>query len=138
MILHIHPVVSDVKDQTKELIIGNEKISLPLAQRDVRESDSIVRARNGEVVVLGGLMQEIVYDQNSKNPYIGDVPVVNTLFKQKHRKVSKTELVILLRPRVIEGDVWGDSIERSRDNFRKLDSEYRGFYGDSDSNKEGE
>lgn len=138
VILHIHPVVSDVKDQTKELVIGNEKISLPLALRDVRESDSIVRARNGEVVVLGGLMQEIVYDQNSKNPYIGDIPVVNTLFKQKHRKVSKTELVILLRPRVIEGDVWGDSIERSRDNFRRLDSEYRGFYGDSDSNNEGE
>lgn len=136
VILHIHPVVSDVKDQTKELVIGNEKISLPLALRDVRESDSIVRAKNGEVVVLGGLMQEIVIDQNSKNPYIGDVPVVNSLFKQKHRKVVKTELVILLRPKVISGSVWSDSIERSRDNFRRLDSEYRGFYGESAPNKE--
>jgi len=130
VILHIHPVISDVKDQTKELVIGNERISLPLALRDVRESDSIVRAKNGEVVVLGGLMQEVVIDQNSKHPYVGDIPIVNSLFKQKNRKVVKTELVILLRPSVVKDDTWTNSIERSRHNFKKLDQEYRGFYGD--------
>lgn len=131
VILHVHPVVSDVKDQNKELVVGDTLISLPLALRDIRESDSIVRAGNGEVVVLGGLMQEIVYDQNGKHPYVGDVPVVGALFKQKHRKVRKTELVILLRPSIATSEVWADSIESSRNNFKALDSEYRGFYDKS-------
>ncbi len=135
VILHIHPVVSDVKDQTKELVIGGELISLPLALRDVRESDSIVRAKSGEVVVLGGLMQEIELDQNSKHPFVGDIPLVSSLFKQKHRKVVKTELVILLRPQVVQADTWTDSIQRSRNNFKKLDSEYRGFFGSQDQSE---
>ena len=58
VILHVHPMVSDVQDQQKNLTVGDQKFSLPLALREVRESDSIVRARSGQVVVLGGLMQE--------------------------------------------------------------------------------
>ena len=52
MILHIHPTISEVSDQRKELVIAGEEESLPLATSDVREADNIVRARSGQTIVL--------------------------------------------------------------------------------------
>ena len=106
VVLHIHPIVSEVTDQLKELTVGDAKFSLPLALREIRESDSIVRAQSGQVIVLGGLMQESSRVQNSKHPYLGSVPLVNALFKKAERQKVKTELVILLKPVVVGEDSW--------------------------------
>ncbi len=56
--LHVHPTVSEVTDQQKTVTIGEDEQVLPLAFSTVRESDSIVSARSGQVVVIGGLMQD--------------------------------------------------------------------------------
>lgn len=106
VLLHIHPIISEVTDQQKELIVGDARISLPLALREIRESDSIVRARSGEVVVLGGLMQESVRRTDGKRPGLGDIPGLSMLFKTKSEGMSKTELVILLRPVVVDHRTW--------------------------------
>ncbi len=58
VLMHIHPTVSDVTDQQKELSVRGQTDSLPLALSQIRESDSIVRARSGQVIVIGGLMRE--------------------------------------------------------------------------------
>lgn len=125
VILHIHPVVSDVQDQLKVFTIGNEEFALPLAQRGVRESDSIVRAQSGQVVVLGGLMQETTDNRDGKRPFLGDIPLLNSLFKTKSRSRSKTELVILLRPIVVGDDTWQESLEDSQQQMQQLGNEYR-------------
>ncbi len=125
VILHIHPVISDVQDQTKELTVGDEKFSLPLALRDIRESDSIVRAQSGEVVVLGGLMQEVLVDQKGKNVGLGDIPVLNTLFKTKNYSSVKTELVILLRPIVVGKDSWKNALSESQNSIQRLGKQYQ-------------
>lgn len=126
VILHIHPVVSTINDQVKEFTIGNNEYSLPLALREIRESDSIVRARSGQVVVLGGLMQERTADVNSKHPYVGDVPVVNSLFKRKTNSTVKTELVILMRPIIVEdNDDWANDIRQSNQRINGLGNAYR-------------
>lgn len=130
IILHIHPVVSDVVDQQKNFTIGDSEFSIPLALRDIRESDSIVRARSGEVVVLGGLMQETVADSKGKHPGFGDVPLVGNLFKRKSQQRIKTELVILLRPIVVDGDTWKNDISNSRDRIRGLSGQYRDMFGE--------
>ncbi|WP_370981434.1 pilus (MSHA type) biogenesis protein MshL [Agaribacterium sp. ZY112] len=106
VILHIHPIVSNVKDQIKEIALGEDSFSLPLAHRDVRESDSIVRAENGQVVVLGGLMQETTQDTSTDRGFLASIPIINTLFKHEEQKLNKTELVILMRPIVIEDGTW--------------------------------
>lgn len=116
VILHIHPIVSEVKDQVKAFTVGDSQFSLPLALRDVRESDSVVRARSGQVVVLGGLMQKSSRAVDTKRPWLGYVPVVDTLFKTKSRATSKTELVILMRPLVVGADTW----QREMDKYREL------------------
>jgi MSHA biogenesis protein MshL len=118
VILHIHPIVSEVTDQVKEFTLGDSDFSLPLALRDVRESDSVVRARSGQVVVLGGLMQTSSKALDTKRPWLGYIPIVDTFFKTKSRASSKTELVILLRPLVVGSDTW----QREVDKFKELPS----------------
>ncbi len=125
VILHIHPLVSNVQDQIKEISISGETFSLPLALRDVRESDSIVKARSGQVVILGGLMQETTSKVNTKRPFLGNIPVLNTLFKSKQRSLQKTELVILMRPQVIGDESWQDILDEDVDRINSISELYR-------------
>jgi MSHA biogenesis protein MshL len=128
VILHIHPVVSDVKDQLKNFTIGDEDFSLPLANRGVRESDSIVRAQSGQVIVLGGLMQETKVNEDGKNPGLGDIPFFGSMFRTTSRLTEKTELVILLRPIVVNDDAWNAQIEQSVQGIGKLGEDYRKMF----------
>ena len=111
VILHVHPIVSNVQDQLKEIKVGNNNFSLPLALRDVRESDSIVRASSGQVVVLGGLMQEVSNDVSTRRGALGRIPVAEILFKHKKKLTHKNELVILMRPIVVEDQTWDQQLE---------------------------
>lgn len=120
VILHIHPIVSEVTDQIKEVTVGDSKFTLPLALRDIRESDSIVQARSGQVIVLGGLMQESRQKMDGKRPWLGDIPGLNALFRTKTTASRKTELVILLRPIVVGADTWSDQIRNYRDRSRTM------------------
>ncbi|MBB6522361.1 pilus (MSHA type) biogenesis protein MshL [Pseudoteredinibacter isoporae] len=125
VILHVHPVVSSVTDQTKNITVGDQQFSLPLALREVRESDSIVRAKHGQVVVLGGLMKENLVDSRGKRPVLGDVPIVDTLFKTKNYNRVKAELVILMKPIVVDDKTWAEEIQRNQLSVQALSDEVR-------------
>lgn len=128
VILHIHPIVSDVQDQLKSFTVGDEDFALPLALREIRESDSIVRARSGEVVVLGGLMQKSSRVQDGQQPLLGDIPVLNWFFQTKARQTQKTELVILMRPIVVDNNTWQQDLDRSHERVNRLGDEFRSRY----------
>ena len=125
VIIHVHPLVSSVVDQQKDITVGDDSFSLPLALRDVRESDSIVRAKNGQVVVLGGLMQESSSGVDTRRSFLGDIPILNIFFKHKQKTKTKTELVILMRPIVVDDNTWTDELSRSNDSFKYISDEYR-------------
>lgn len=125
VILHVRPVVSEVRDQIKQLTVGDEEFSLPLALREIRESDSIVRARNGQVIVLGGLMQENTSEQKGSRPWLAEIPVLNLLFKTRNDRSQKTELVILMRPIVVDDDAWDQDIRQSEQRIRAMGADYR-------------
>ncbi len=114
VILHIHPIISDVQDQTKEVTVGDSKFALPLALRDIRESDSVVRARSGQVIVLGGLMQKSNRASDNKQPILGDIPLLKFFFGTKTRATAKTELVILLKPVVVGDHSWQEQLQQLR------------------------
>lgn len=130
VILHIHPTVSEVTDQTKEITVAGETQTLPLAFSTVRESDSIVSAESGQVVVIGGLMKDQLEKHNASIPWLGSLPGVGSLFRQTQSVSRKSELVILLRPMVVEAGTWGQALDASRQRFRQLggqfDSEWAG------------
>ncbi|MFT7685417.1 MAG: MSHA biogenesis protein MshL [Candidatus Azotimanducaceae bacterium] len=119
VILHIHPTVSEVTDQNKVVTVGNDTVSLPLALSTIRESDSIVKAKNGQVIVIGGLMKNVSKTSRAGLPLLGRVPLFDSVFSQKRTESLRSELVILVRPIVAdtefqERDVL-DSLERVRD-----------------------
>ncbi|MDH3450992.1 MAG: type II and III secretion system protein, partial [Gammaproteobacteria bacterium] len=123
VILHIHPTVSEVQDQIKDITVAGQTQTLPLAFSSVRESDSIVRAHNGQVVVIGGLMQDRNRTDKGKTPFLGDLPLVGRLFQQEREVSSRSELVILLRPVIVDsGRVWQEEV---RDASRRMDSFYK-------------
>ncbi len=122
--LHIHPSVSEVLDQQKTVVIGNVAQQIPLALSTVRESDSIVRAKSGQVVVLGGLMQDRVDDLDAGTPGLSEIPVVGNLFKHKKKTMIKSELVILLKPIVVNNNnQWNGALSQSAGSLDKLKNE---------------
>lgn len=129
IILHIHPSISEVEDQTKSITLGNQLVELPLALSTIRETDSVVYARSGQVVVLGGLMQNKSTDVNSGTPVLGNLPVIGHLFSQQRNATVKSELVILLRPVIMGPDGLEHGTHDSQrrfDEFRRvLDKSYR-------------
>ncbi len=117
--LHIHPTVSEVTDQQKNLTVSGETDILPLAFSEVRESDSIVKARSGQIIVIGGLMRNSRFDEDFGTPVLSKIPGVGNLFKSKRSAERKTELVILLKPIVVDDDrVWTQLANESIDRLR--------------------
>jgi MSHA biogenesis protein MshL len=114
VILHVHPSVSITAEQTKTIRVGNADFSLPLAQSSVRESDTIIRAKSGEIVVIGGLIETRKVDNESKTPLLGDIPFVGELFKSKGHTTQKKELVILLKPIVVGQNTWTNQLKDAR------------------------
>ncbi len=120
VILHVRPAVSEVVDQTKTLTVFGQEQRLPLAFSSMRESDSIVRAKNGQIVVIGGLMQDVERDGKAGLPVLGDLPVLGHLFRHTQRSRRKTELVILLKPVVVDSELaWQDDL---RGTAERIDS----------------
>lgn len=117
VLLHVHPSVIETQEQEKVVSLNQEQIVLPLAQSTIRESDTIIRASSGEIVVIGGLMQTTRTDVESKTPLLGDIPLLGNLFKNKREKETKKELIILLKPTVVGPGTWSKQLEMSRANM---------------------
>ena len=111
VMLHVHPTISTVSEKNKIIDLGAlGAFRLPLAASTVNETDSIVRVRDGQIVAIGGLMKTEVHDERSGMPVLSDLPGVGALFRQTTRLQSKRELVILIKPTVIQEDgAWPDA-----------------------------
>jgi MSHA biogenesis protein MshL len=121
--LHIHPTVSTVIDQEKALTVSGETDTLPLAFSEIRESDSIVKARSGQIIVIGGLMRNSIQDETFGTPGLSKIPGIGNLFKSTREIERKTELVILLKPVVIDGDdAWTQMADESLQRIRQTTS----------------
>jgi len=88
----------------------------------VRETDTLVRVRQGETIVIAGLMQDRTSEDTAKVPLLGDVPLVGNLFRRTERRTTKTDLVILLTPTVLgHGEAAGNAARE----IRRLDDARR-------------
>jgi len=117
VLLHVHPSVIETQEQEKIVTLNEEQYILPLAQSNIRESDTIIHAKSGEIVVIGGLMQSIISDENSQTPLLGDIPLLGNLFKSVRKTEVKKELVILIKPTVVDIETWRNELKRSRDTM---------------------
>lgn len=118
IILHVHPSVSQVTTVNKTVNVGGVggTLNLPLASSSVSETDSIVRAHDGQIVAIGGLMRQATTDDRSGLP-----GMPKTLFGQTNVSTQKRELIILLKPTVVDSNRdWSEDIAHSRDRMNRL------------------
>ena len=85
----------------------------------VRATDTVVRAQDGQTVVIGGLMQHRKSTTSTGIPGLEKAPVFGSLFRQKVEEGRKTELVILLTPRVVIGRKTSDLSQRELELLRE-------------------
>ena len=118
IILHVHPSVSLVSTVNKIVDVGGVggTLNLPLASSSISETDSIVRARDGQIVAIGGLMRQATFDDQSGIPGLP-----KSIFGQTSKTTQKRELIILIKPTVINSDSdWSNDIARSRDRIKNM------------------
>jgi len=98
--LHIVPVITDLVG-FKSFTLDTQNWEIPVI--DMRATDSIVRARDGSTIVLGGLILERMTEDSTGIPVLGDIPYFGqALFSGQSKESEKRELVIMLNPTIME------------------------------------
>ena len=112
--LNIHTEVSAVRDAPAGL--NTEEFGIATT---TRTADSAVVVKNGQTIVIGGLVQDRESVLENKVPLLGDIPFFGNLFKFKRKQSTKINLMILLTPRIIgdEGDMQKILEERQKRNM---------------------
>jgi len=102
IILTLTPVTSKLDGDTVpiETFADGTKIGLPRVK--LREMNTTVRIRSGQVVVIGGLIDNAETTGGSnKVPFLGDIPIIGKLFSHSAKSTKKSELVIMLQPKIL-------------------------------------
>ncbi|MCS7203425.1 MAG: pilus (MSHA type) biogenesis protein MshL [Thermodesulfovibrio sp.] len=100
--LTITPVIAnliDIREQTFGTPGAQTVIQLPTV--DLRELSTTVKIKDGEILIIGGLIKKEESLAENKTPLLGDIPILGSLFKGYDRVKTNTELVILLQPRIV-------------------------------------
>ncbi|MFT4712573.1 MAG: general secretion pathway protein D [Candidatus Azotimanducaceae bacterium] len=104
VILNVRPTISRVinfvRDPNPALASVDVVSEIPVIQ--IREVESVLKVRSGDIAVIGGLMQDEVKRSNRGVPLLGKIPLIGNAFRYDDDQTSKTELVIFLKPTVIE------------------------------------
>jgi general secretion pathway protein D len=105
--LTIYEEVSRIEDTTNAAGIITNKRSL----------ESTVMVDDGQIIVLGGLIQDSFTDGTSKVPLVGDVPLFGQLFRYDNRRRIKTNLMVFLKPTVVRTSSAGASLTGDRYDY---------------------
>lgn len=104
VILHITPVISKLDRIVIEEVGfvaqgGGVRVGLPIIE--LREMSTMARLKNGQLLIMGGLVNDTIRNLTKKVPVLSSIPVVGNAFKYNLETQNKTELVILIKPEII-------------------------------------
>lgn len=102
----ITPIVTDLISLEEKALgtVGSNNVSLSLPTVDLREMSTTVRVKDGEMIIIGGLINRKESDKESGVPFLSKVPMIGNLFKTTEKIEQRTELVIMLRPTVAKAE----------------------------------
>ncbi|MDR5772979.1 MULTISPECIES: type II secretion system secretin GspD [unclassified Caballeronia] len=86
---------------------------------NTRSVQSTILADDGEIVVLGGLMQDQYNNNNSKIPLLGDIPFIGSLFRSESKTRTKTNLMVFLRPVIVRDQATASQIANTRYDYMR-------------------
>lgn len=102
--LSITPIVSNLVALDEKTIgtgTGESAVQIKLPTIDLREMSTTVKVLDGQMIVIGGLIDTKQDLQEQKVPILGDIPILGAVFKSVDKSEEKTELVIMLIPRLV-------------------------------------
>ena len=115
-ILHIHPYISEVSEVnftvSGEGTTATNDVKVTLPSVSVTESDTVVKAKDGEVIVIGGLMKQMSHEHDTR------IPGLRNINPNKSNSFEKREMVILLKPTVVKSKTWNHTISKFEQNIR--------------------
>ncbi|MBN1491028.1 MAG: hypothetical protein JXA69_14030, partial [Phycisphaerae bacterium] len=115
--MHIMPEISSIG--TSSVNVGSG-VNLPIF--NMRSADTWVTVRDGQTIVIGGLITTTEQEGENKVPVIGDIPWLGPLFRANRTETRKTELLIVLTPKVIRSEEEAHAISvQTRDETGFLD-----------------
>jgi len=103
--LNITPITSDLINLTDKTFgsAGNQ-ITITIPTVALREMTTTVKMRDGQMVIIGGLISKKESSNDEKVPIIGDIPYLGKLFTRTNNLESRSELVLLLRPHIVDNE----------------------------------
>ena len=121
--LHVRPSVSVVTEKIKNVDAGGAgSLTLPLASSAVSETDSVVQVEDGRIVAIGGMMKQSFDGNSNRVPGLGRIPLLGYFFGNTNQRSRKSELVILIKPTVINSqEDWQADAESTRARIEKLE-----------------
>jgi len=127
VILNVRPTISRILNFAEDpspALAGQSQVRNLIPEIQVREMESLLRVQSGNVAIIGGLMQNKVDNRTTVVPGLGSVPVLGKLFSHETREIEKTELLIFLRPTVIDNSgnkiIKGGVVDRNRNKVPTL------------------
>ena len=100
IMLDVTPIISRLREIRQS---PQQTATAPVL--DVKQSSGLVRLKDGEMVIIGGLIQDEVSETERKVPLLGDIPWLGRFFKGTYNVTTKSELVIFLQPRIVGGNL---------------------------------
>ena len=142
--LKIKPQISDGDTIQLEVLqeISNVETQAIAGQADLitnrRSIEATVQVDDGQVIVLGGLIQDDVVDSVNRVPILGAIPILGALFRSTSKKAVKRNLMVFLKPRIIRSaeelakysKIRYDEVRRDGQVFRKGSNKF--LMGDGD------
>ena len=99
IVMSIIPMISQLEDPIEYRQFGLNQVGLPFVRE--RTMNSIVRLKNGEMLIVGGLISSDETNESSNIAWLGKIPGLKYIFGNKQDNITRKELVILLRPRIL-------------------------------------
>jgi general secretion pathway protein D/MSHA biogenesis protein MshL len=100
VVLYLTPVISNLREMEYTLF-GAADVEIGLPKVALRQMTTMAKVRNGDMLILGGLINELTIEDNIEVPFLGRIPWVKWAFRNEYKKKERAELIIILRPHIL-------------------------------------
>jgi len=116
----------NIEQEVSNVLGANGAVDVRFAKRQLNTS---VMVEDGQMIVLGGLIDERALESESKVPLLGDIPYLGHLFKSTSTQVEKKNLMVFIKPTIIRDGMTADGITQRKYNFIRAEQLYKADQG---------
>ncbi|NOH96156.1 type II secretion system secretin GspD [Vibrio sp. 99-70-13A1] len=112
----------NIEQEVSNVLGANGAVDVRFAKRQLNTS---VIVQDGQMLVLGGLIDERALESESKVPLLGDIPVIGHLFKSTSTQVEKKNLMVFIKPTIIRDGMTADGITQRKYNYIRAEQLFK-------------